>query len=114
MRAEFFMDLCFIRGSAERTIDFAQKVEEQLEQLFADKAKWYLESKKEDHIDIVLAEVKGSGDWDKEEDIVNYIQENASDSFINWLQGYRIEIDIKGKHESCANCGKDNKELEVS
>ena len=113
MRAEFFMDLCFIR-EVDLSIPFTQAVEQQLQALFGGEAKWYLESRQEENLELVLVEVKGAGDWETEEDLVTYLDDHASDQIMTWLQGYRIELDIKEQHESCVNCGKDKLELEVS
>lgn len=106
MKAEFFLDFCFIRGMDEQKDDFLENIEEQMVQLFGGKATWYLEGKQEEQVEIVLVEVKGHGEWEKQDDVVEYIEEHASDSFLEWLQGYRMTFDVKEKHEGCANCGQ--------
>jgi hypothetical protein len=114
MSAEFFMDLCFIRRHEEGGGPFAVVVEQQLDPLFAGQATWYMESKQDEKVDIVLVELKGMGSWKKEEELVAYIEEHASDSFLGWIQGYRIELDVKEKHDGCINCGKKDMRLGVS
>src|SRR5687767_4015788 len=99
MKAEFFLDLCFIRGVDERKGSFVENIEEEMGQLFGGKATWYIEGRQEEDVEIVLVEVKGIGEWEKQDDVVEYIEQHASDSFLEWLQGYRMTFDVKEKHE---------------
>ena len=100
------MDLCFIREH-EPDHNFDQAVAKQLQSLFIGMGSWFTEVKQNnDPIDIVVAEVKGMGKWQSEEDVVAYIEKNATPQFMSWLQGYRIQLDIKEVHEGCSHCGK--------
>ncbi|CAM4388511.1 hypothetical protein FHS16_003582 [Paenibacillus endophyticus] len=107
MIAEFFLDLCFIREH-EPEQHFEQAVEQQLQSLFTGKGSWHMEAKQQDQelVDIVVAEVKGMAKWQCEEEILAYLEENAALRFMDWLQGYRIQLDIKEAHEGCSHCGK--------
>ncbi|MUT67975.1 hypothetical protein [Paenibacillus sp. NEAU-GSW1] len=107
MNVEFFLDLCFIREHEPEPIHrFEQAVQKQLDHLFSGTGSWYTEGKQQDQADIVVAEVKGMAKWQSEEDIVAYIEANAAPPFMAWLQGYRIQLDIKEAHEGCSHCGK--------
>ncbi|MCP3774035.1 hypothetical protein NLX71_12050 [Paenibacillus sp. MZ04-78.2] len=101
------MDLCFIR---ERVADahgqpFAQIIDDQLRSLFPRHTKWSLEPKQADGLDYVIAEVTGIGAWEKDEDILAYLEERAAHHFWAWLQGYRLQVEVK-EHAECSHCGK--------
>ncbi|WP_143006871.1 hypothetical protein [Paenibacillus tianmuensis] len=103
------MDLCFIR---EQVADaprqpFAQNIDDQLKSLFPKHAKWSLEQKQADGLDYVIAEVTGTGAWEKDEDILAYLEERAAHHFWDWLQGYRLQVEVK-EHAECSHCGKNN------
>lgn len=115
MKSEFFIDLIFIRECESDTSahSFARTIDEQLNSLFSELANWSLEPKQEDNLDFVLVEVMGSGVWEREEDILAYLEDHASPPFWNWLQGYRIQIDVK-QHAECSHCGNNQVRAEVS
>lgn len=103
MRSEFFFDFCFVRESV-RNEDFVVAVEKHLERLFSGKGHWHMDGKQEGHLDIVVAEVQGMESWEKEEDALSFLEAEAMPLFWQWLQGYRIQIDVK-EHADCSHCG---------
>ncbi|MEC0210084.1 hypothetical protein [Paenibacillus ehimensis] len=114
-KSEFFMDLCFIRQSAADAPGqtFAQIIDDQLKGLFPKHAKWTMEDKQEDGLDYVIAEVTGTGAWEKEEELLADLEERAAHHFWDWLQGYRLEFELK-EHAECSHCGKSNVKAGVS
>lgn len=107
------MDLCFIRESASEPSErpFAQLIDEQLKSLFPKHAKWSLERKQADGLEYVIAEVTGTGGWEKEEDILADLEERAAHHFWDWLQGCRLQVEVKEDAE-CIHCGKSSVEAE--
>jgi hypothetical protein len=103
MKAEFFLDLCFIRVHV-RGEPFMDHIEAHLQLLFADKAIWTVKVRQEGHLDIALAEVQGIWSWENEEMVFNYLEKEASPQFWEWLQGYQIQLDVK-EHAECSHCG---------
>ncbi|MEX2460239.1 MAG: hypothetical protein WD469_02870 [Paenibacillaceae bacterium] len=98
MKAEFFLDLCFIRTHVENKV-FINLIEEQLKPLFADKGNWSVNCRREGPLNIVLAEIQGIWNWENEEMIFAYMEEEASPLFWEWLQGCQIELDLKEEVE---------------
>ncbi|NEN81283.1 hypothetical protein [Paenibacillus elgii] len=108
-KSEFFMDLCFIRETAADATgqSFEQTIDDQLKSLFPRHAKWSLEQKQAEGLEYVVAEVTGTGAWEKEEDMLAYLEERADYHFWDWLQGYRLEVEVK-EHAECSHCGQNN------
>jgi hypothetical protein len=104
MKSEFFLDLCFIRERGPYD-SFIASVQSLLTGLFAGKADWSAEEKQEEGTEIVISEVKGADVWEKEEDIVSFLEEHAPSQFWEWLQGYRVKVDVK-ERAKCHHCGK--------
>ncbi|WP_338451021.1 hypothetical protein R4Z09_03620 [Niallia oryzisoli] len=101
MNSETYLDFCFIR---EETGNFAAEIHRVLLELFKDiRLNWYLDEKTEDGIEIVVAEIKGMSRWQSEEETINYIEENAGESFWKYLQGYQMNVyPVK---RGCGSCG---------
>ncbi|SFE62926.1 hypothetical protein SAMN04487969_104254 [Paenibacillus algorifonticola] len=104
MKSEFMLDLCFIRKQ-EQESSFTKSIEALLQQLFAKKSSWFLEEKHEGELEVVNAAVKGYSDWEKEEEVLLFIEEQAPAEFWDWIQGYRLELDLK-RPEECQHCGE--------
>jgi hypothetical protein len=60
-----------------------------------------------------MAEVSGIGNWEKEEDVALFLENHAKPQFLNWLQGYRIQLDVKEEHTGCSHCGKNESRVGV-
>lgn len=116
MKSELMMDLCFIRKCAADSSEqnFEQLIDDQLKSLFSKKMKWNIEHKQANDLDIVNVEIKGFGTWKRDEEIIAYLEERAQPHFWDWLQGYRIQIEVKEEHAECSHCGKNNAAAEVS
>ncbi|MBE1445875.1 hypothetical protein [Paenibacillus sp. OAS669] len=99
MASEFALDLCFIREHAQPP--FKTVLDQQLRELFVGRGSWYIDYREEDLLDIAVAEVKGLGIWESEDDLLCYIEdfiEKDGDSAPNsWqhLQGYQVKVTPK-------------------
>jgi hypothetical protein len=94
MMVEFFLNLCFIQVQV-REESFIDQIEAQLQQLFTDKGGWIVKTAQEAQLEIVLAEVQGIWDWENEDMIFAFLEQEASSQFWEWLQGYQLELDPK-------------------
>lgn len=101
MRSEIVFDLCFIR---EQRSGFDKQIEQELLSIFGKKLKWYLDYKCKDSLEIVVAEVKGVGKWETEDELIAFVEEKASLQFMSWLQGYKLKLYQASKGGGC--CGK--------
>lgn len=101
MISETYIDFCFMR---KQTGQFAADIDELLKNLFGKKRlNWFLEEKSMEGADMVVAEIKGMSDWGSEEETIQFIEENASDEFWEYLQGYKMFIyPVK---RGCNSCG---------
>jgi len=101
--SEFMLDLCFIREEHAEA-PFLTLIDRQLNELFSGKGTWYIEHKMEDGLEIAVAEVKGIGTWDCEDDLLAYIEETAADHIADcweFLQGYNVQVIQKIDAGSC-------------
>src|SRR5690554_7265545 len=103
MNNEFFLDLIFVQDRL-MSEQFYDAVETQIQNLFTHKGQWHIEVKLENLVSIIIVEIKGMWSWDQEEQIVDYLEKEASSEFWEWLYGYQIQLDIK-KHAECCHCG---------
>ncbi|MEH7112381.1 hypothetical protein V7124_08355 [Neobacillus niacini] len=101
MISETYLDFCFIR---EQSGEFTLEIDELLKNTFGKKKlNWYLEEKKIDGADMVIAEVKGMSNWSSEEETLLFLEENADAKFWEYLQGYKMFIYPVTK--GCNSCG---------
>lgn len=99
--SETYIDFCFIR---ENKGSLAKEIDEILSELFKDiKLNWYLEEKEIEETAVVVAEIKGMSRWQSEEETISFIENNATDLFWSYLQGYKIFIyPVKRKGANCS------------
>jgi hypothetical protein len=101
MNSETYLDFCFIRKASG---DFKAEVDSMLTKLFEGvRLNWYLDEKKEDGVEIVVAEVKGMSKWQSEDETIEYIENHAEESFWDYLQGYKMFI--YPAKRGCNSCG---------
>ncbi|OXM87556.1 hypothetical protein [Paenibacillus rigui] len=99
MPCEFQMDLCFIREHTPSP--FQTVIAGQLNRLFTGRGTWYIDYRVEDGLDIAVAEVKGLAAWETEDEVLRYVEENASMDLEaeadcwNHLQGYQLKVSPK-------------------
>ena len=101
MTSETYIDFCFVRPEAG---DFITEIDELLKSTFAKKRlNWFLEEKKIDGAEMVVAEIKGMSNWSSEEETIQFLEENADEQFWEYLQGYKMFIYpvLRG----CNSCG---------
>jgi hypothetical protein len=94
MKAEFKLDLCFIRLNLN-TEKFTDLLEKELESLFAGIGNWTIRARQEGQLDIALAEVNGIWSWETEAVVAAYLDQEASPQFWEWLQGYHVNLELK-------------------
>ncbi|MRH44729.1 hypothetical protein GH741_18945 [Aquibacillus halophilus] len=89
-KSETYLDFCFIR---EKSGQLATEVQSAFEQLFKyERLHWYLDEKEEMEAEIVVAEVKGMSRWLSEQEVIDHLEENASENFWSMLQGYQFQV----------------------
>ncbi|WP_079913255.1 hypothetical protein [Paenibacillus sp. 32352] len=105
MASEFALDLCFIREHAQPP--FKTALDQQLQELFAGRGSWYIDYREEEGLDIAVAEVKGLGIWESEDDLICYIEDsiendgNSASSCWGHLQGYQVKVTPKEDAGCC-------------
>ena len=102
MNSETFLDFCFVR---EAKGDFSSEIETMLEHLFKGiRLHWYLEEKRMEDAEMVIAEVKGMSRWQSEDEVIEYLEEKAGEGFWQYLQGYKMFVyPVKKGCSSCEN-----------
>jgi nicotinic acid phosphoribosyltransferase len=109
LKAEFFLDLCFVQVKVTQQ-NFINAVEKQMGALFSGKGQWQIEAKQEGLIGVIVAEVKGIWSWENEEMVFDYLEKEASPQFWEWLQGYQIQLDVK-EYVECRSILQKQREL---
>ncbi|MBN6885170.1 hypothetical protein ACUXCC_000300 [Cytobacillus horneckiae] len=101
MNSETYLDFCFIR---EASGDFSSEINQILSTLFDGiRLHWYLDEKSDDGMDVVVAEVKGMSKWQSEEETIDFIEEHATQSFWDYLQGFQFIV--YPPKRGCGSCG---------
>ncbi|MFZ3576981.1 hypothetical protein [Virgibacillus sp. DJP39] len=102
MPSETYLDFCFIQKT---TGTLASDVKSMFESVFnRERLHWYLDNKEEDGMEIVVAEVKGMSRWSCEEDVIDHLEENATEQFWETLQGYQLQVlPLKKGSGKCGN-----------
>jgi hypothetical protein len=99
MKSEVMLDFCFIRESVGQ---FKQEIENVLHTLFkTHRLHWYMDEKEFDNVEMVVAEVRGIGNFGSEEAVHAHIEMNAESDFWEWLQGYRFQVYPVNKGCAC-------------
>ncbi|WP_147533350.1 hypothetical protein [Bacillus marasmi] len=102
MNNETYLDFCFIRKADG---NFAAEIDDILTRMFAGiKLHWYLEQKTIEDAEMVIAEVKGMSGWRSEEETLHFLEQNGSDQFWHYLQGYKMFI-YPVTMRGCNSCG---------
>jgi hypothetical protein len=102
VNSEAYLDFCFVR---EERGGFAAEIEGLLKTVFRGiRVNWYLEEKRVEGADIVVAEVKGMAPWKSEEETLHYLEEQAGETFWEYLQGYQMYI-YPNNPKGCGSCG---------
>ncbi|MEC5425508.1 hypothetical protein QGM71_18680 [Virgibacillus sp. C22-A2] len=91
MASETYLDFCFVQKSNG---SLAEYVQSSFEQLFKHerRLRWHFDEKQENHAEIIVAEVKGMSRWASAEDLIDYLEEHASEKFWSILQGYQFQV----------------------
>lgn len=101
MNNETYLDFCFIRHEKG---NFSADIDGLFRTIFDGKRlNWYLEEKKQDGVEIVVAEVKGMSDWPSEDALLLYLEEQAGEAFWEYVQGYQFYI--YPFKRGCQSCG---------
>ncbi|MEX2105065.1 MAG: hypothetical protein WD907_07050 [Bacilli bacterium] len=106
-KSEFFMYICFIRKQDNSTLDsFHELIHDMLTDIFAGKVYWYLDSKTNDDLDIVVAELKGMVAWKTEEEVLDFLEKNSHPEFWEFVNGYHIQVYPNQSGSTCTSCEK--------
>lgn len=89
-KSETYLDFCFIR---KKNGSLKEDVHSMFETLFEkERLHWFLDEKEEMGAQIVVAEVKGMSKWNSEEEVMEYLDTNASEEFWTLLQGFQFNV----------------------
>ncbi|MBW7475245.1 hypothetical protein K0T92_10850 [Paenibacillus oenotherae] len=104
MLNEFIVDLCFIRPQTEHGSPFPQ-MESELNLLFSTSAAsavpCYVDRKREEGLDIAVAQVSGLSVWSSEREVIAYMENGMEQASLNWLSGYRVQVIPKEDAGTC-------------
>ncbi|CAH1203889.1 hypothetical protein PAECIP111893_02107 [Paenibacillus plantiphilus] len=104
MLNEFIVDLCFIRPQTEQSPPFPT-IESELDLLFSTSAAsavpCYVDRKREEGLDIAVAQISGLSTWSSEQDVITYMEAGMERNSLEWLSGYRIQVVPKENAGSC-------------
>lgn len=102
MPSETYLDFCFVQ---KETGTLGHDVESMFQQLFKrERLHWYLDDKQKNGVEIIVAEVKGMSRWISEEQVIDHLEEKATEQFWNHLQGYQLQVlPLKKGSGACAN-----------
>lgn len=99
MKSEVMLDFCFIRNNIGQ---LKQEIESMFLSLFkSHRVHWYLDEKVVDELEMVIAEVRGIGNFGSEEEVFSHIENHAAENFWEWLQGYRFQVYPVNKGCAC-------------
>ena len=102
MNNETYLDFCFVRKTQG---NFCKEIDELFSALFTGLyLNWFLEEKIEQGADIVIAEVKGMSEWRSEEETIQFLEDQAGETFWEYLQGYQMFI-YPANTRGCYSCG---------
>jgi hypothetical protein len=94
------LEVCCI---AEQGSGLSQLVQDQLSELFDESFYIHASTKQENEVDIVIAEVRGKGNWRNEDELLGYIEEKADEAFLLSIHGVNVNV-LNGK-KGCSCCG---------
>ncbi|WHY71190.1 hypothetical protein [Fictibacillus enclensis] len=104
MNNETYLDFCFIRTFGVFEESLFSKVDKALQHLFDHQLlHWYLEEKKKDGLEIVIAEVRGMSEWTSEDEVLNHLEKAEGSSFWEYLQG--CQFNVYPAMKGCGSCG---------
>lgn len=97
---DFRLNLCLIREQ-QTGGSLVKEARLQVMELFLGKGTCYVEGRTEDGLEIVVAEVQGSNQFELEEDVVDFVEQFATDELLSWIQGYQVKIELKTERCAC-------------
>jgi hypothetical protein len=101
MNNETYLDFCFVRKTQG---NFSKEINDLFLALFAGiNLNWFLEEKVEQGADIVIAQVKGMSKWRSEEETIQFLEDQAGETFWEYLQGYQMYI-YPANTRGCSSC----------
>lgn len=104
MLNEFIVDLCFIRPETELASPFPD-METELDLLFASSsasaAPCYVDRKREEGLDIAVAQVSGLSVWQSEQEVIAHMEDGMERGSMEWLSGYRVQVIAKEDAGAC-------------
>ncbi|MGP4081764.1 hypothetical protein ACTWQL_17800 [Pseudalkalibacillus sp. R45] len=100
MISEVYIDLCFIR---KPQTDFKGFIEQEFRQLFPSTIHWYLDVKVGEDFEMIIAELRGMGRWQSEEEVMAHLDKHGSERFWDYLQG--VQMNIYPVMKGCARNG---------
>lgn len=102
--SEFSLEMVFIREAEVTELpEFQAVIERELSRLFKPYAQWSASGRTEGGLELVTAEMKGIGPWESEDEVLTYMDSKTDESFWNWLQGYRLQVEPK-EDAGCCKC----------
>lgn len=102
MLSETYLDFCFVQKSRKSLVP---EINAGFQEIFKrHRLHWYLDTKSKDGLEIVVAEIKGMSSWQTEEDVLDHLEQHASEEFWSTLQGYQFQVlPLKKGSGTCGN-----------
>ncbi|WP_248926104.1 hypothetical protein [Paenibacillus hamazuiensis] len=100
MPSEFRVDLVFIRPQMKNS-RFFDEIEREMERVFAGIGHWFVERKREDRLEIAVAEVNGLSPFDSEEELLLSVEQKIGSGCWDWLQGLHVRVIPKEEAGAC-------------
>lgn len=100
MPSEYMVDLCFIRPQTAAPSPFPE-LDVQMRTLFSSGASWFIDRKREEGLDIAIAQVNGLSSWSSEQEVISHMETRMQPESLEWLSGYRIRVIPKENADTC-------------
>ncbi|WP_135556702.1 hypothetical protein [Paenibacillus cymbidii] len=94
MLSEYRVDLCFIRRQTAEASPFPE-IETQMRRLFSSRSSCFIDRKREEGLDIAVAQVNGLSTWSTEQEVILHLEACMEPESFECLSGYRILVTPK-------------------
>ncbi|UUZ85035.1 hypothetical protein LJK88_16455 [Paenibacillus sp. P26] len=91
MPSDFAMDLCFIRKMRPEA-PMADSIEQELQRIFAGRACWHTDTKRERDLEVSVVEIKGLAEWHSEDEALRFVEARMQSDCWEWLCGFRVKV----------------------
>lgn len=101
MASEYIVDLCFVRPETSMATPFPG-MEEHMDLLFTSDAHSFVDRKREEGMDIAVAQISGlTAVWSTEQEVITHMENHMQQDQMEWLCGYRVQLIPKVDAGTC-------------